>query len=65
MIHALENLNAHLNFDQLVDYVVKLPGIERWLIKTEFDHHLTQRESKHDANRLVWVLINNLPLIQK
>lgn len=65
MFHAMQNLSANLNFEQLVDYVVKLPRIEQWLIKTEFDHHLTQRESKHDANRLMWVLINNLPLIQK
>lgn len=65
VIHALRSLNAHLNFDQLVDYVVKLPRIEQWLIKTEFDHHLIERESKHDANSLLWVLINNLPLIQK
>lgn len=65
MFHAMQSLSANLNFEQLVDYVVKLPRIEQWLIKTEFDHHLTHRESKHDANRLVWVLINNLPLIQK
>ena len=51
MFHAMQSLSANLNFEQLVDYVVKLPRIEQWLIKTEFDHHLTHRESKHDANR--------------
>lgn len=63
--HTLEKLNVFVDFQGLVNYVLSLPPIEQWLIKTEFDHHLTLRESKQDSNRLVWVLINNLPLIQK
>jgi hypothetical protein len=62
---ALENLNVYLNFDQLTTYVLKLPRIEQCVIKTEFNHHLTSHEAKHDANRLISVLMNNLPLIQK
>lgn len=63
--HALEKLNVYLSFSQLATDVLNLPRIEQWLIKTEFNHHLTLHETKHDANRLVWVLLNNLPLIQK
>ena len=63
--HTLEKLNVFVDFQELVNYVLALPPIEQWLIKTEFDHHLMLRESKQDSNRLVWVLINNLPLIQK
>lgn len=60
---ALEKLKIYLSFDQLVCFVLKLPRIEQWLIKTEFDQHRTQLEVKYDANRLIGVLINNLPLI--
>lgn len=63
--YALEKLNVSVNFEKLVSYVLALPRIEQWLIKTEFNHHLTLRESKQDSNRLVWVLINNLPLMKK
>lgn len=31
VFHALQSLSANLNFEQLVDYVVKLPRIEQWL----------------------------------
>lgn len=63
--HALEKLQVEVNFDELAKYVLALPRIEQCLIKTEYSHHLTLRERKQDSNRLVWVLINNLPLIQK
>lgn len=65
VMHDLEKLNVRVNFEALVNYVLALPRIEQWLIKTEFNHHLTLQETKHDSNRLVWVLINNLPLMQK
>ncbi|MGC1854012.1 MAG: hypothetical protein WA659_01345 [Candidatus Aquirickettsiella sp.] len=62
---ALKNLNADMNFEHLVNYVLELPRIEQCLIKTEFNHHLVSNETERDANRLVGILINNLPLIQK
>jgi hypothetical protein len=62
--YALEKLKVHVNFEALVNYVLALPRIEQWLIKTEFNHHLTLQETRHDGNRLVWVLMNNLPLMQ-
>jgi hypothetical protein len=65
LMHALGNLNAQVNFEQLANYVLRLPRIEQWLIKTEFDHHMTQLIGKHDSNRLVWVLMNNVPFMQK
>jgi hypothetical protein len=63
VMHALEKLNVHLNFSELVDYVLELPRIEQWLIETEFDHHWMERRVKHD--RLIYVLISNLPLLQQ
>ena len=65
MIDELEKLQVTLNFDQLANYILKLPRIEQWLINTEFSHHMTSLEARRDANRLVSVLINNLPLVQK
>lgn len=61
----LGKLNIYLNFDQLIDFVLKLPRIEQWLILSEFDQHNKQLQVKYDANRLIWVLINNLPLIAR
>lgn len=65
LVYDLEHLNFNLNFSQLASYVVALPRIEQWLIKTEFDHHTRQFDFRRDSNRLVWVLSHNLPVMQK
>ncbi|TLY47307.1 MAG: hypothetical protein E6K54_06745 [Gammaproteobacteria bacterium] len=64
---ALQSLNADFNYDRLIDYVLRLPRIEQWLIKTEYNNHHQSilGAFPNDANRLVSVLIENLPLMQK
>lgn len=64
LTQGLESLNVHLNIDQLTRYVLKLPRIEQWLIKTEFNHHMAPRGG-YDANRLVCILMNNVLFMQK
>ncbi len=65
VIHALEKLKIYFNLSELMAYVLALPSIEQWLIKTEFNHHLMPQEIRNDSNRLVWILLENLPLVQK
>lgn len=67
VVQGLKNIHADVNYHQLMAYVLRLPRIEQWLIKTEYNHHFQSAlcEFPNDANRLVGVLIENLPLIQK
>lgn len=67
VIHALEKLKIYFNLSQVVTFVLNLPPIEQCLIKTEFNHHLFESEKggNHSADQLIWILLNNIPLIQK
>lgn len=61
VVHALEKFGIKLSIEQLMTYVLALPRIEQWLIKTEFNHHTQKNNSDH----LVWILSNNLAFLQK
>jgi hypothetical protein len=62
----LKSINVNIDQNQLIAYVLRLPRIEQWLIKTEYNHHYQSTgEFPNDVNRLVWILIENLPLMQK
>ncbi len=67
VIQDLKNIHTDVNHHHLMEYVLRLPRIEQWLIKTEYNHHFQSAlgEFPNDANRLVWVLIESLVLMQK
>lgn len=67
VIRDLKNIHTDVNYPRLIEYVLRLPRIEQWLIKTEYNHHFQSAlgEFPNDANRLIGVLIQNLPLMQK
>lgn len=61
---SFEKINTYLDFDDLVRYVLGLPRIEQWLIKTECNHSMRLFETQHDSDRLILVLVNNISFIQ-
>lgn len=67
VLQDLKRIQAEVNHPHLMKYVLRLPRIEQWLIKTEYNHHFQSAwgEFPNDANRLVGVLIENLPLMQR
>ncbi len=67
VMQDLKRIQAEVNHHHLMEYILRLPRIEQWLIKTEYNHHYQSAlgEFPNDANRLVWVLIENLPLMQR
>ncbi|MDQ8039977.1 MAG: hypothetical protein REH83_06170 [Rickettsiella sp.] len=55
----LEKIGFNIDIQELESYVLNLPSIEQWLIKTEFSSLL-----EHPSDQLIDILINNIPLLQ-
>lgn len=42
VLQDLKRIQAEVNHHHLMKYVLRLPRIEQWLIKTEYNHHQSQ-----------------------